>query len=59
MDKVSVSCIFLFSKYQTKCVIKFLLRQCMMSQTRRFILDHPVKQWMTRRKRREDGDTKN
>ena len=31
MDKVSVSHLISFSRYQTKCVIKFLLRQLMMS----------------------------
>ena len=31
MDKVSVSYIFFFPRYQTKCVIKFLLKQLMTS----------------------------
>ena len=31
MDKVSVSYIFFFSRYQTRCVIKFLLKQLMTS----------------------------
>ena len=37
-----------FSRYQTKCVIKFLFR---------FFLDQPVKQWLTRRKRGEGENT--
>ena len=31
MEKVSVSHLISFSRYQTKCVIKFLLRQLMTS----------------------------
>ena len=31
MDKVSMSHLISFSRYQTKCVIKFLLRQLMTS----------------------------
>ena len=31
MDKVSMSHLFSFSIYQTKCVIKFLFRQLMVS----------------------------
>ena len=38
---------FSFPKYQTKCVIKFLFRHLMMSQTLRYILDQPLKQWLT------------
>ena len=30
-DKVSISYFFSFPRYQTKCVIKFLFRQLMMS----------------------------
>ena len=56
--KVSMSYFFSFPRYQTKCVIKFLCRQLMMSQTIRFILDQPLKQWLTRRNRGEDGNTK-
>ena len=37
-----------------KCVIKFLFRQLMISQTTRFLLDQPLKQWLTGRKRGED-----
>ena len=58
MDKVSMSHLISFSRYQTKCVIKFLFRQLMMSQTIRFMLDQPLKQWLTDRKRGEDGNTK-
>ena len=58
MDKVSMSYLFCFPRYQTKCVIKFLFRQLMMSQTLRFILDQPLKQWLTGRKRGEDRNIK-
>ena len=47
-----------FSRYQLKCVIKFLFRQLMTSQTLRFFLDQPLKQWLTGRKRGEDENTK-
>ena len=56
--KVSMSYFFSFPRYQTKCVIKFLFRQLMMSQTIRFMLDQPLKQRLTGRKRGEDGKTK-
>ena len=55
-SKVSVSCLFSFPRYQKKCVIKFLFRQLMMSQTIRFMVDQPLKQWLTGRKRGEDGN---
>ena len=58
MDKVSMSYLFSFSRYQTKCVIKFLFIQLMMSQTIKFMLDQPLKQWLTGRKREEDANTK-
>ena len=58
MDKVSMSHLFSFSRNQTKCVIKFLFRQLMMSQTLRFFLDQPLKQWLTGGKRRENENTK-
>ena len=32
MDEISMSHLFSFSRYQTKCVIKFLFRQLMMSE---------------------------
>ena len=58
MDKVLMSHLISFSRYQTKCVIKFLFRQLMMSQTIRFMLDQSLKQWLTGRKRGEDENTK-
>ena len=58
MGNVSMSYLFSFSRYQTKCVIKFLFRQLMTSQTLRFILDRAVKQWLTGKKRGKDGNTK-
>ena len=58
MEKVSMPYLSSFSRYQTKCVIKFLFRQLMTPSTLRFNFDHPVKQWPTGRKRREDGNTK-
>ena len=39
-------------------VIKFMLRQLMMSQTIIFMLDQPLKQWLTGTARGEDGNTK-
>ena len=59
MDKVSMSYLFSFLGYQTKCVIEFLVRQLMTSWTLRFIFDHPPRQWSTGRKRGEDRNTKN
>ena len=58
MGKVSMLYHFSFLRYQTKCVIKFLFRQLMTSHTLRFIFDQPLKQWLTGRKRGEDGNTK-
>ena len=55
MDKVSMSYLFTFLRYQTKCVIKFLFKQLMTSQTLRFFLDQPLKQWLTGEKK---GKTK-
>ena len=54
LDKVSMSCLFYFLRYQTKCVIKFLFRPLMTSQPLRFIFHQPLKQWLTGRKWRED-----
>ena len=59
MDKVKMSYLFSFLRYQTKCPIKFLFRQLMGSQTLRFTCDQPLKQWLTERKRGEDRNTKN
>ena len=47
-----------FSRYQTKCVIKFLISQFMTSQTLRFFLDQPLKQCLTRKKRGKGENTK-
>ena len=44
MDQISMSYRFSYSRYQTKCVIKFLFRQFMTSQTLSFILDQALKQ---------------
>ena len=51
MDKVSMSYIFSFLRYQAKCVSKFLFRQLMTSQTLRFIFDQPLKQWVKEREK--------
>ena len=55
MDKVSMSHLISFSRYQAKRVIKFLFRQIMTSQTLRFFSNQPLKQWLTGKK---EGDTK-
>ena len=47
-----------FFLLKIKYVIKFLFRQLMTSQTLRFICHQPLKQWLTGRKRGEDGNTK-
>ena len=59
MDEVSISYLFSFSRYQTKCVIEFLFRQLMTSWTLRLIFDHPLKQCSTGRKRGKVRNTKN
>ena len=43
MDKVSMSHLIFFSRYQTKCVVKFLFRQFMTCQNLRFFLDQGKK----------------
>ena len=58
MDKISMSYLFSFPRYQTKCVIKFLFRQNMTSKTLRFIFKQPLTQWLTGTKRGEDGNAK-
>ena len=58
MDKVLMSHLTSSSRYQTKCVIKFLFRQLMMSYALRFFLYQPLKQWLTGRKRGEDENAK-
>ena len=50
MAEVSMSHLISFSRYQTKCVIKFLFIQLMMSSTLRFFLDQPLKQWLRGKK---------
>ena len=50
-----MSYLFSFPRYQTKCIIKFLFSQLIMSQTIRFMLGQHLKQWLTGRKRGEDG----
>ena len=52
-----MSYLFFFSRYQTNLSLSFL-RQLMTSYTLRFILDQALKQWLTGRKRGEDGNTK-
>ena len=54
MNKVSMSHIISFSRYQTKCVINFLCRQLMTSKILRFFLD----QHFSWKKRGEDENTK-
>ena len=44
MDKVSMSYIFSFSRYQTNCVIEFLFRQLKRHKLQDFIFDHRPKQ---------------
>ena len=58
MDKVSMSHLIYFSRYQTKYFIKFLFRQLMTPQTLRFFLDQTLKQWLTGRKKGEDENNK-
>ena len=58
MDKVSMLHLISSSRYQTKCVFKSLFRQVMTSQTLRFFLNQPLKQWMTGKKRGKDEYTK-
>ena len=50
MHKVSTSHLISFSRYQTKCVIKSLFRWVVTSQTLRFFLNQPLKQWLTGKK---------
>ena len=59
MNKVSMSYLFSFSRYQTKYVIKFLFRRLMTSLTLRSIFHHSLKEWPTGRKRAEVGNIKN
>ena len=57
MDKVSMTHLICFSRYQTKHVIK-LFRQMMTSETLRFFLNQLLKQWLTGKKRGEGENTK-
>ena len=50
IDKVSISFLCFFSRYQRKCVTKFLFKQLMTSKTLKFVFSHPIKQWVTRKK---------
>ena len=59
MDKVSLPYLFSFSKYQAKCVIKFLFRQLMTSKALRFIFYQPLEQWLTVEKIRGRKKDKN
>ena len=56
MEKVLMSHLISFSRYQAKCVKLF--RQLMTSHTLRFFLDKPLKQWLTGKKRGDDENTK-
>ena len=47
-----------FLRKISKCVIRLLLPQLMMSWILRFFLDQPLKEWLTRRKRGKDKNTK-
>ena len=44
--------------FGTQCVIMFSCRQLMTPETLRFPFHHPLKQWLTERKRREDRNRK-
>ena len=58
MEKVSMSHLISFSRYETKCVIKFLFRELMTAKTLRFPLNQPLKQWLTGKKKAEWEITK-
>ena len=58
MDKVSMSHLIFFPRYQTKCVIKFLFWQMMTSYTLGFLLNRTLMQWLTGKKREEEENTK-
>ena len=59
IDEVPMLHIFSFWRYQAKCIVKSLFRQLMTSESVRFIVDHPLKQWPTGKKWGEDRKTKN
>ena len=46
------------SRCQTKCVIRILFRHMLTSKTLRFILNHPLSQWLTGKNWGEVGNTK-
>ena len=58
MDKVQMSHLISFSRYQTECDIKFLFRQLMSSWTLRFLLRSTSKAMADSEKKREDKNTK-
>ena len=55
MEKVPMSYFFSFSRYQTK-ILKLLSSYFTIDDVINF--KHPLKQWPTGRKRREDGNAK-
>ena len=59
MDKVSVSHLISFSRYQTKCVIKLSLRQLMMSWMSKIFLGSTAKAMADRGKKRGRQKYKN
>ena len=59
MDEVSMSYLLSFSRYQTKCVIEFLFRQLMASQTFKIYLQSSSKAMADREKKREGQKYKN
>ena len=58
MDKISMSHLISFSIYQTKCIIKFLFRQLMTAKSLRFLLNQPLRQWLTGKEKGEWEITK-
>ena len=54
MHKVSMSQLISFTRHQTKCVIKLLVRQLMTSCTLRFFLNQPLKQWLRGNKKKTE-----
>ena len=58
-NKVSMSYLLSFSRYQTKCVIEFLFRQLMASQTFKIYLQSSSKEMADREKKREEQKYKN
>ena len=57
MDKVSMPHLISFSRYQTKCVTKFLFRQLETSLTLRFFLNQTLEQWLKGKKRGKAENT--